>query len=64
MNKAKLKSYAPAARRDFIQAVTDRAHFFGISEKEIVPVEESGDVAIIGGRPFPRAVAAQRWSID
>jgi type II restriction/modification system DNA methylase subunit YeeA len=64
MNKAKLKSYAPAARRDFIQAVTDRAHFFGISEKEIVPVEESGDVAIIGGRPFPRAVAAQRRKLD
>lgn len=64
MNKAKLKSYAPAARRDFIQAVTDRAHFFGISEKEIVPVEESGDVAIIGGRPFPRAVAVQRRKLD
>lgn len=64
MNKAKLKSYAPAARRDFIQAVTDRAHFFGLSEKEIVPVEESGDVAIIGGRPFPRAVAAQRRKLD
>ncbi len=64
MNKAKLKSYAPAARRDFIQAVTDRAHFFGISEKEIVPVEESGDVAIIGGRPFPRTVAVQRRKLD
>jgi hypothetical protein len=64
MNKAKLKSYAPAARRDFIQAVSDRAHFFGISEKEIVSVEESGDVAIIGGRPFPRAVAAQRRKLD
>ncbi len=64
MNKAKLKSYAPTARRDFMQAVTDRAHFFGISEKEIVPVEESGDVAIIGGRPFPRAVASQRRKLD
>lgn len=64
MNKAKLKSYAPAARRDFIQAVTDRAHFFGLSEKQIVPVEEAGDVAIIGGRPFPRAVAAQRRKLD
>lgn len=64
MNKAKLKSYAPSARRDFIQAVTDRAHFFGISEKQIVPVEVSGDVAIIGGRPFPRAVAEQRRKLD
>ncbi len=64
MNKNKLKSYAPAARRDFIQAVTDRAHFFGLSEKEIIPVEESGDVAIIGGRPFPRNVATQRKKLE
>lgn len=64
MNKAKLKSYAPAARRDFIRAVTDRAHFYGLSEKEIIPVEVSGDVAIIGGRPFPRAVAAQRKKLE
>lgn len=28
MNKNKLKLYAPAARRDFIQAVNDRAHYF------------------------------------
>lgn len=64
MNKNKLKSYAPAARRDFIQAVTDRAHFYGLSEKEILPVEVSGDVAIIAGRPFPRAVAAQRKKLE
>ncbi|ABK99895.1 BREX-1 system adenine-specific DNA-methyltransferase PglX [Pelobacter propionicus] len=64
MNKAKLKSYAPAARRDFIQAVTDRAHFFGLSESNIIPVEESGDVAIIGGRPFPLKVAAQRKKLE
>lgn len=64
MNKAKLKSYAPAARRDFMQAVTDRAHYFGLSATQAIPVEESGDVAIIGGRPFPRAVAAQRRKLD
>lgn len=64
MNKAKLKSYAPAARRDFIQAVSDRANVYGLSEKGAVPVEESGDVAIIGGRPFPRRVAAQRRNLE
>lgn len=64
MNKAKLKSYAPAARRDFIQAVSDRANVYGLSEKGAVPVEESGDVAIIGGRPFPRCVAAQRRNLE
>lgn len=33
MNKAKLKSYAPQARKDFIAAVTARAHLLGLSEK-------------------------------
>jgi len=66
MNKSKLKSYAPAARREFIQAVTDRAHFYGLSENtsEIQPVEEKGDVAFIGGRPFPRKIAAQRKNLE
>jgi type II restriction/modification system DNA methylase subunit YeeA len=64
MNKAKLKSYAPAARRDFIQAVTDRAHFFGLSEAETIPVVESGDFAMIGGNSFPRTVGAQRRKLE
>jgi len=64
MNKAKLKSYAPAARRDFIQAVTDRAHFFGLSETETIPVVESGDFAMIGGNSFPRIVGAQRRKLE
>ncbi len=33
MNKAKLKSYAPQARQDFIAAVTARANLLGLSEK-------------------------------
>ena len=32
MNKAKLKSYAPQARLDFIAAVTARANLLGLSE--------------------------------
>ena len=59
MNKSKLKSYAPAARRAFIQAVTDRAHFWGLSEKGCLPVEEKGDMAIVCGRPYPRKVGVQ-----
>lgn len=59
MDKNKIKAYAPAARRAFIQAVTDRAHFWGITENGFEPMEEKGDVAIIGGRPFPRKVASQ-----
>ena len=64
MNKAKLKSYAPAARREFIQAVSDRAHALGLAEKEILPVTISGEVALIGGRPFPRQVAEKRKKLE
>jgi len=31
MNRSNLKTYAPQARRDFIQAVTDRATHFGLT---------------------------------
>ncbi len=34
MDTARIKSYAPKARRDFIEAVTRRAAKFGITEKE------------------------------
>jgi len=64
MNKNKLKAYAPAARRAFIQAVTDRAHYWGLSESGSEPIEEKGDIAIIGGRPFPIKVAAQRRGLE
>jgi len=64
MNKNKLKAYAPEARRAFIQAVTDRAHFWGLSESGAEPVEETGDIAIIGGRPFPRKIAEQRRGLE
>ena len=64
MNKSKLKSYAPAARKAFIQTVTDRAHFWGLAENETIPVEEKGDIAIIGGRPFPRNIAGPRRVLE
>src|SRR5438094_467505 len=60
MNHTALKSYAPQARRDFIQAVTDRAAFYGIAASKIEPVTEQGDVAIIGGRAFPASIVAKR----
>jgi hypothetical protein len=31
MNKAKLKSYTPQARNDFIEAIVTRANLLGIS---------------------------------
>ncbi|MBK7520496.1 MAG: BREX-1 system adenine-specific DNA-methyltransferase PglX [Gammaproteobacteria bacterium] len=64
MNTSPLKTYAPAARRDFIRAVTDRAHLLGLSEKGAIPMDLKGDVVLIGGRPYPAKVAAQREGLD
>ena len=64
MNKTKLKTYAPQARRDFIATVTARANQLGLSEQdgklEAAPVEKSGDVVIIAGQPWPAKVQGQR----
>lgn len=64
MNRAKLKSYAPQARLDFIQALTDRAAFYGLTANRIEPVVERGDVAVIAGREHPRAVATRRKQLE
>src|ERR1700682_5136405 len=40
MNRTKLKNYAPKARRDFIQAMTDRAAFYGLTATKIDPFME------------------------
>lgn len=64
MNRAKLKSYAPQARRDFLRAVTDRARKVGLTSLHSEPVQVQGDVAIIAGQAFPKAVAAQRKRLD
>ena len=64
MNKSKLKSYAPQARKDFIAAVTARANLLGLSEAggilEVAPGERKGDIAIIAGREWPAKVFEQR----
>ena len=64
MNRSALKTYAPKARLDFIRAVTDRAAFFGLTPKRTEPMQETGDVVIIGGRAFPKVVAQQRRSLE
>jgi type II restriction/modification system DNA methylase subunit YeeA len=63
MNTANIKSYAPKARRDFIQAVTEKAHLLGLSEGHAEPVEIKGDVAIIAGRPYPKRIGALRQQL-
>ncbi|MER2625204.1 MAG: BREX-1 system adenine-specific DNA-methyltransferase PglX, partial [Accumulibacter sp.] len=64
MNKARLKTYAPQARKDFIAAVVARANLLGISEKdgklEIAPSERKGDVTLIAGQAWPAKVHEQR----
>ncbi|GAB6046504.1 BREX-1 system adenine-specific DNA-methyltransferase PglX [Methyloparacoccus murrellii] len=64
MNKAKLKTYAPQARKDFIAAVTARAHQLGISETndqlDIAPAEKTGDLVLIAGQAWPGKVYPQR----
>ena len=64
MNRNKLKTYAPAARRDFLQAVKDRATHYGLSAKKIEPMTERGDVVLIAGQPFPKSVAAKRRMLE
>jgi type II restriction/modification system DNA methylase subunit YeeA len=64
MNRNKLKTYAPQARRDFIQAVTDRATQFGLTAKKIEPMTEQGEVVLIAGQPFPKSVGAKRKKLE
>lgn len=64
MNRNKLRTYAPEARREFIQAMTDRAAFFGLTAKAVEPAVVRGDVAVIAGRDHPRAVAEKRQKLE
>src|SRR4051794_36511915 len=64
MNRTRLKNYAPQARRDFIQAVTDRAAYFGLTATKVEPVTVKGDSVLIGGRVFPRKVGEQRRRLE
>ncbi|MDP2405088.1 MAG: BREX-1 system adenine-specific DNA-methyltransferase PglX [Hydrogenophaga sp.] len=67
MNKSNLKSYAPQARKDFIAAVTARAHLLGLDEQggqlRVAPAQTQGDVTIIAGQPWPAKVDAKRQQL-
>jgi len=60
MNKSNLKSYAPQARKDFIAAVTARAHQLGFTATHVNDATLRGDVLIIDGVEWPAKVAGQR----
>ncbi|WOD11554.1 BREX-1 system adenine-specific DNA-methyltransferase PglX [Pseudomonas sp. NyZ704] len=63
MNRSALKKYAPQARLDFIEAVTLRARRLGLDPTLPVSVEQTGDVLLIAGQPFPASVAKQRTAL-
>ena len=60
MNTKHLKSYAPKARRDFAQAVINRAAHFGIYQDRTADIQFDGSSAIIEGRVFDRKQGQQR----
>lgn len=64
METKHLKRYAPEARQDFIESVTNKAAVYGLLPDELLPMQEDGDVVIIGDRPFPRSVAKQRKELE
>jgi type II restriction/modification system DNA methylase subunit YeeA len=59
MNTANLKAYAPKARRDFIAAVSKQAEKYGVTAKAIHPVQTTGDVCVVNGRPFSSKLASR-----
>ncbi|MDH7615257.1 BREX-1 system adenine-specific DNA-methyltransferase PglX [Vibrio cholerae] len=61
MNTAKLKKYAPKARREFISAVSKQLNQLGIySDKQISDVKEQGSVLSIEGKAFPIGINTAR----
>jgi type II restriction/modification system DNA methylase subunit YeeA len=59
-DRSVLKSYAPQARKDFIQAMTNRAARFGVTRDGIAAGQEQGQLFLIEGQAFSRQVGAQR----
>ncbi len=68
MNTNNIKRYAPKARNAFISAMTKRAALFGIRESSIPsmgidPLEQRGDLALIGDRPLPASIIRPRAAL-
>src|SRR5690554_1645972 len=64
MNTANIKKYAPKARNNFIAAVTKQAARYGITAKGTEPMEQRGDIALIGENAFPKANAPARKALE
>lgn len=64
MNTANIKKYAPKARTNFIAAVTKQAARYGITAKGTEPMEQRGDIALIGEKAFPKSIAPARKALE
>jgi hypothetical protein len=64
MNTANIKKYAPKARNVFIAAVTKQAARYGVTAKGIKPIEQRGDVTLIGEQAFPKVVFQPRRALE
>jgi hypothetical protein len=68
MDTKNIERYAPQARRDFIQAATDRAAAIGIrvdkGDVVLSDITVQGDVAFVEGRAFPVTLARRRKGIE
>ena len=60
MNTSQLSNYAPKARKAFIAAVSAQAAKLGITAKAIAEAHVQGDVLMVGGQAFPKAIASAR----
>ncbi len=63
MNTAQLKTYAPEARNAFIAAVTAQAGKLGVTADGTSTATTQGDVLLIEGQAFPKAIATPRQSL-
>jgi hypothetical protein len=64
MNTANIKRYAPKARNNFIAAVSKQAARYGITAIGTEPMEQRGDIALIGEKAFPKAIAPARKALE
>jgi hypothetical protein len=68
MNTNNIKRYAPKARTAFIAAMSKRAALFGIKDSSIPamgiePLQQKGDLALIGDRTFPASIIRPRAAL-
>src|SRR3712207_3742289 len=59
MNKTKLKNYAVNARRDFINAIRNRAYIFGLGEGVKPEIQTVSGGIILNGKTYEKKIGDQ-----